>query len=279
VDNVDRKTVEGFGDEWSRYRQNSASLDDAEAERLFNSYFAIVPHDVLTSEVSAADIGCGSGRWAKFVAPRVKRLVLVDPSPAALDVARENLRRESNCEFRCESVGSMGLDPCSFDFVYSLGVLHHVPDTQAAVQSCVDLLRPGGRFLVYLYYRFDNRPGWFRLIWSASDKVRRLIIRMPTSSRRFITEPIALLVYWPLSRLAKVLDRLGFKSGALPLSFYKDKSLYVMRTDARDRFGTRLEQRFTRNEIEAMLSKAGLIDVRFREDTPFWCAIGTKQMM
>ena len=49
-----------------------------------------------------------------------------------------------------------------------------------------------------------------------------------------------------------------------------------MRTDARDRFGTPLEQRFTRYQIEAMMRDAGLIDIRFSEAAPYWCAVGLK---
>ena len=62
----------------------------------------------------------------------------------------------------------------------------------------------------------------------------------------------------------------------LPLSHYRDKSFYTMRTDALDRFGTRLEHRFTRSEIEAMMAEAGLVDIRFRENEPFWVACGIK---
>jgi hypothetical protein len=49
-----------------------------------------------------------------------------------------------------------------------------------------------------------------------------------------------------------------------------------MRTDALDRFGTRLEQRFTRAEIEVMMRRAGLTDIRFSETEPYWVACGRK---
>ena len=49
-----------------------------------------------------------------------------------------------------------------------------------------------------------------------------------------------------------------------------------MRTDALDRFGTQLEQRFSRREIEAMMQAAGLVDIRFREGLPYWVACGRK---
>jgi 2-polyprenyl-3-methyl-5-hydroxy-6-metoxy-1,4-benzoquinol methylase len=276
VENIDPRTVEGFGDEWSRYTQSSEAFDGTEARKVYESYFRIVPKGALNAESRVVDVGCGSGRWARLVAPQVKYLALVDPSANALEVAKHNLRGNQNCDFICESVGSMTLEHSSFDFVYSLGVLHHVPDTQAAIRSCVELLKPGGYFLVYLYYRFDNRPPWFRLIWGLSDLLRRTVVALPASARRFVTEPIAFLVYWPLSRLAKVFDKLGRNTESFPLSFYKDKSLYVMRTDSRDRFGTRLEQRFTKNEIRDMMENAGLDQVTFNDAAPFWCALGRK---
>jgi hypothetical protein len=49
-----------------------------------------------------------------------------------------------------------------------------------------------------------------------------------------------------------------------------------MRTDALDRFGTQLEQRFSRAEVESMLKKAGLVDIKFSNQIPYWCAVGFK---
>ena len=61
-----------------------------------------------------------------------------------------------------------------------------------------------------------------------------------------------------------------------PLSAYRSVSFYTMRTDALDRFGTRLEQRFTRRQIEQMMTAAGLEQIRFSESEPFWVACGIK---
>ena len=54
-------------------------------------------------------------------------------------------------------------------------------------------------------------------------------------------------------------------------------SLYTLRTDARDRFGTPLEQRFTRSQIRAMCTAAGLVDLRFSTRAPYWCVVGVRQ--
>jgi NDP-sugar pyrophosphorylase family protein len=85
---------------------------------------------------------------------------------------------------------------------------------------------------------------------------------------------IALLVYWPLARTAKFLEILGFNVSNFPLSAYRDRGFYVMRTDALDRFGTRLEQRFSKTEIRQMMESVGLENIKFNDQTPFWCAVG-----
>jgi hypothetical protein len=70
------------------------------------------------------------------------------------------------------------------------------------------------------------------------------------------------------------LERAGRDVANFPLAYYRDRSFYVMRNDALDRFGTKLEQRFTRAEIERMLRDAGLERIRFSEAAPYWCAVG-----
>jgi SAM-dependent methyltransferase len=168
------------------------------------------------------------------------------------------------------------LPPNSQDFGYSLGVLHHVPDTAAAIRSCVDLLKPGAPLLLYLYYSFDNRPWWFRAIWRVSDLGRQLIYRLPPAIKHMTTDAIASLVYMPLAVLTRLMERLGFNVSSIPLSYYRKHSFYTMRTDARDRFGTPLERRFSRKKIAEMMKAAGLVNVRFSDAAPYWCVVGNK---
>ncbi len=271
--NVHPATVESFGDEWSKFDQSA--LCQEELEKVFNEYFTLFPWKELPFAAEGFDMGCGSGRWAKFVAPRVARLHCIDPS-AAIKIAEQALTGVDNVSFHRSSVDSSGLQPGSQDFGYSLGVLHHVPDTAAAIRSCAELLKPGAPLLIYLYYAFDNRPLWFRALWRATDFARRSICRLPPALKHSVTDAIAALVYWPLARLSSFMTGLGLNVHSVPLSFYRDHSFYTMRTDARDRFGTPLEQRFTRAQIERMMLDAGLTDIRFSESSPYWCAVGVK---
>ncbi len=275
--NVDFDVAEGFGREWSDFRQGASELSADQRAAIFNSYFLIFPWDRLPPGGGVGlDAGCGSGRWSVMVAPRVAHLHLLDASPDALAVARENLAAARNVSFHLASVSEIPLPPRSLDFAFSLGVLHHVPDTQAAIAAIVEKLKAGAPFLIYLYYAFDNRPLWFRALWRISDALRLILSRLPHGPQRSVSLLIAALVYWPLARAARLFEKTGLPARDFPLAFYRDKSFYVMRTDAYDRFCTRLEKRFSRAQIADMLQRAGLRDIRFSEAEPYWCAVGIK---
>ena len=273
--NLDAAVVRGFGDEWTRFDQSA--LASTEQEQLWNNYFAIFPWHLLPSDARGVDIGCGSGRWAQLVAPRVGSLECVDASKEALAVARRNLASQSNVSFTLASVDAMPFPPEHFDFGYSLGVLHHIPDTQAGLKAATATLRKGAPFLLYLYYAFDNRPSWFRMLWRLSETLRYTISRAPLPLRYVLTQLCAVLIYWPLARVARLLEHMGVSVTSFPLSTYRNLSFYTMRTDALDRLGTRLEQRFTRAEIETMMNNASLRDVTFAKGPVYWVAIGIKR--
>jgi SAM-dependent methyltransferase len=271
--NVDHSVVRDFGREWERFDQGD--LSDDERTSLFEAYFALFPWHSLRQGAVGFDAGCGTGRWALLAAPRVGHLHCIDPS-SAIVVAARNLRHLPNCSFHRASVEDMPLADGSMEFGYSLGVLHHVPDTAQAIASCVRKLRPGAPFLVYLYYAFDNRPLWFRALWRLSDIIRIFVSRLPHGLKVLFSETAACIVYWPLARTARWLECRGVSVHSFPLGAYRHRSLYTMRTDALDRFGTRLERRFTRGEIAGMLESAGLKNVTVGTNAPFWCAVGYK---
>jgi SAM-dependent methyltransferase len=274
--NRDDAVVEGFGDEWSRFDQQG--MDAGEKDSVFQDYFGIFPWGRLPATGGVgADVGCGSGRWAAIVAPRVATLHLVDASGDALAVARKNLADVPNARFHQASVDALPFPDESLDFAYSLGVLHHVPDTARAIRDVVRKLKPGAPLLLYLYYAFDNRPLWFKALWRASDGMRHVVSRLPHAARYLASQALAVSVYWPLSRSAKLLDSMDLMPPTWPLAYYRDKSFYTLRTDALDRFGTRLEQRFTRRQIEEMMTQAGLESIEFSNVMPHWCVVGIKR--
>ena len=268
----DDRVVKAFGEEWDRF--SNEPLSDSELSEMFEAYMAVFPWDRLPDGAVGFDAGCGSGRWAKFVAPRVGHLHCVDASNQALAVARRVLRGFDNVDFRHETLGDLSIKDSSCDFGYSLGVLHHISETEDALAACVAKLRPGAPFLAYLYHDLEEAGPARRLLLSVVGSVRWLVSRLPRHAKALIADVLAFAIYLPLARLARVVERLGGDPSGLPLFQYRSRSFYVMRNDALDRFGTRLEKRFSRTQILELFHGAGLEDVVFSGDPPWWVALG-----
>jgi len=274
LENSDAAVVEGFGKEWAAFDQSCVSRQ--ELRQAFERYFAIFPASALNTQSVGFDAGCGSGRWASFVAPSVRELHCVDASAEALEVAKRMLAGFANVQFHHASVADIPLTDGSMDFGYSLGVLHHLPDTQGALNHCAQKLKPAAPFLLYLYYAFDNRPLWYRALWRVSDAARRMISRLPFALQRLISDLIALFLYWPFARLARIFEKRSW-APSLPLFFYRRSSFYIMRNDALDRFATKLEKRFTAAQIVTMMQNAGFHNIQVNPREPYWCVLGMRR--
>jgi SAM-dependent methyltransferase len=270
-DTRDEATVAGFGQEWATYDQSAR--DEHDLRETFDRYFRLIDLTGLAAGSVAVDLGCGSGRWARLMADH-SYVVAADASPEALSVAASALRGRPAGPVLA-TAGALPLRGRSVDLAYSLGVLHHTTDPGAGLADLARSLKPGGKCLVYLYYDLEDRPWWYRKLWRGSDLVRTAVARLPFRLRRLVADVVAFVVYLPLSRFAALVDRIGRNADAIPLSAYRTKPIYVLRTDALDRFGTRVEHRFSRAEVVSLLEAAGLVDVRVSDEAPFWCAVGT----
>ena len=272
-ENIDAGVVTDFGDEWKKFSVHN----DESVRELRKEYFDIIDETIVNKDTYMIDIGCGSGRWTDYFVDKAGFIEAIDPSDAVL-VADKMLGQKNNVRITKASVDTIPWDDETFDFGMSIGVLHHIPDTKKALISCVKKIKKGGHFYVYLYYRFDNRGIIFKTIFYLSDGLRKIICRMPQGLKRFTCDMLAVLIYWPLSRFAGLLHKLNLDSLAkkIPLEPYYNKPFYNLRNDCLDRFGTRLEQRFLRSEIEAMMQEAGLTDIKFGEKSAFWHAVGKR---
>lgn len=272
--NFDLDVIRGFGKEWSHFTNENLEKD---LYKIWRDYFSIFPWDILPSDGGiGADIGCGSGRWSFFVANRVKKLYLIDPSIEALSVSKDKLKKFRNVEFVNQDVDSAMQEIEMLDFAFSLGVLHHIPNIELAFKSISKRLKKGAPFLVYLYYSFDNKSTWYNRTWIVSDFFRKVISKLPNGIKLYITQFIALIIYLPIARLGLLFMKLGFNTKHYPLIYYADKPFYFMKNDALDRFGTKLERRFSKDEILEIFNKSGFVDVQFSDSEPFWCAYGVK---
>lgn len=270
-DRLQIQTATAFGEEWRYFSQNLADYEESA-----RSYFDLLAPNDFSGMI--LDAGCGMGRWARYAGGRGQTLIAVDLS-SAVDVAVRTLENMPNAHIIQADLHQLPFRSATFDLIYSLGVLHHLPDPLTGLDRVVRHLKPGGKFLAYFYYALDNRPRYFHvLLWFVTG-LRFVISRLPHRAARVICCAIALTVYWPLVQFGNCLRAIGLERVArqVPLyEFYTGKSFRSLFNDSVDRFATRVEFRFTRERIREMFAKVGLLNAQFSNTTPFWKVLGVK---
>lgn len=96
------------------------------------------------------DVGCGHGVQTRLLALRARRAVGIDLSPDAVGRAKANLglgRAADRCEYRLATIEQGGFSDHSFDRVFSVCVLEHIPDDESVLRHCYRVLKPGGKLV------------------------------------------------------------------------------------------------------------------------------------
>ena len=270
--NIDDEVVDHFGREWAKYNYLNGIASEA-LDKQFMAYTSPINLEEFDSKSStAADFGAGSGRWAERLSPFFYKVYALDPSAAAVQVMNEKFSRDSKVQVLHEDVERNSISENSLDLAISLGVLHHIPDTSQAILDVGKKIKSGGVFLCYLYYKVEDKPLYYRAIFRIVNVVRYSISRMPHTMRMFIAKLIAFSVYLPLARYSRFNLNKGRDVSNIPLHHYASMPFVMLENDALDRFGTRLEQRFNKAEIEEMLASANfeITTLKFSVDEPFW---------
>ncbi len=276
-ENIDQHTVSSFGEEWNSFH----GFTEKDIQALGEQYFDIVSPGMLNENSHIIDIGCGSGRFIKYIQTKYpyQSITGIDPSSAIL-AADSLIGADEKITLIQAAADNIPFPDEHFDFGYSLGVLHHIPDTTKALNDCVKKIKKDGNFLLYLYYNLDNKPYYFKIIFYLSNLIRLVVSKMPAGLKKAFCAFLAIILYMPFVLLCRFLKFVGVPKRIrqnIPLQVYENQSFYIIRNDSLDRFGTPLEQRFSRKQIQAMMEQAGLTDIIFSEKTPYWHSIGRKK--
>jgi SAM-dependent methyltransferase len=240
-----------FGKEWNWFA--TTQLDRPEEERTesrqtFAEKTGFRPEQMRGKTV--LDVGCGMGRFAEVAAAPGARVVGVDLS-VAVEAAHRNLGDLPNTAFIQADVFDLPLRDDSFDLIYSIGVLHHTPDTRAAFEALPRLLRPGGRIAIWVYS--NERRLWYL----SSDLYRRVTTRMDEARLLRLCRRVA-----PLGRLYRA--RLGrYLTPLLPVSNHPDPEWRVL--DTFDWYAPKYQWKHSWSEVEGWFEDAGLVDIRRHE--------------
>ncbi len=272
--NIDAEVVKTFGEEWLKFKDYS----DEEIRLFAIMYFDIINDSIINKNTYALDIGCGTGRWTKYLADRIGFVEAIDPSNAVF-AADHLLEGVENVRITKAAVESIPFADETFDFAMSIGVLHHIPNTQYAMIDCVKKVKKGGYFYCYLYYDLDNKNVFYKFLFWLSNIIRIVVSRMPARLKRVVCDLLAGFLYMPFVCTSRFLNFLGQKKlgKKIPLSDYANKTFFIIRNDSLDRFGTRLEHRFSKKEVIELMEKSGLEDIVVSPSSPYYHAIGRKK--
>jgi SAM-dependent methyltransferase len=249
-----------FGAEWKKFPDILAEHRDE-----FRLYFDLIDLESFKNK-RLCDLGCGIGRWSFFLQDKCREIVLVDFSEAIF-VARENLKKYNNTIFIMADINCLPLRDKFADFILCLGVLHHLPVN--ALDAVRRLKKHSSVLLVYLYYSLDNRPVYFKALFSFITLIRLTVSKIKSGLFRGIfTNLTTVFIYLPLIKIGGIFDRIGIH-GAIPIyEGYKGKTFLRIKQDVYDRFFTSIEQRFSREEIMTLKDTFGSVIIS--ESIPYW---------
>lgn len=248
------KYARSFGFQWRVYaRTQLDSESSSESETDFRKRTGLEPSDLRGKLV--LDVGCGMGRFAEVASRWGAQVVGVDLSAAA-EVAAHNLADRTGMNIFRADVFSLPFAPESFDYIYSLGVLHHTPNCEEAFKRLPRLLKPGGTIILWVYSGYNR---WYRM----SDLYRRVTHRLPSRWLHALCH-VALPLYYVHRGLRRLPGIGRFASGllycALPISLHPQAPMRVL--DTFDWYSPNYQSKHTYEQVFRWFENSGLEDLR-----------------
>ncbi len=165
--------LRSFSFEWNTHDRTQLDIyrEDRPSEREFVAKTGFTPEFLRGKLV--LDGGVGAGRYAELASRWGADVIGVDLS-YAVEAAWRNLRDRANVWIAQADIGALPFAPASFDVIFSIGVLHHTPDTRRYFERLLPLLRPGGTIAVWVYPRSESyvvRKAWVPFVNRLPDRM------------------------------------------------------------------------------------------------------------
>lgn len=262
---TDEKTIEDFGQQWTEHRDNSGFYGSTE---LFVDAFGMFVSLEEIRGKRVGDIGSGSGRIVNMLlAAGAREVVAVEPS-AAMDVLKENTAKDKDRITYVHATGEAIADFSDLDLIVSYGVLHHITDPTPVVRAAKKALRPGAKFLAWLYGKEGNAA-----YLAIAEPMRLVTKRMPDVLLRGVAQAMtmALSVYVP-----------ACEKLPLPLAGYMNNVVAKLDHDKRylvvyDQLNPAYAKYYREREARALFEDGGFskVDLHHRHGYS-WTVAGTK---
>jgi len=265
--NLTEWSISDFGDQWTRYQDNEGYYGSLS---LFRDMF----HPILTPDEIAgqqvAEIGSGTGRIVNMLmGAGAAHVHAVEPSEA-YGVLCANVKKYGNRVSTYNLKGDELPARGDLDMVFSVGVLHHIPDPVPVVRAAYAALRPGGRMAIWLYGREGNG-----LYLSLIEPLRKFTMRLP--------HPVLAALVWAMD-LPLVVYVALCKFLPLPLHGYMTEVVAQLdgskrRLTVYDQLNPAYAKYYTRREAEDLLKSGGFTDIQIHHRHGYsWSLVGTKPL-
>ncbi len=193
-----KKTKKSFGYQWTEF----ADMVEANREHFLNYIRPVTPEFIKGK--TGLDVACGFGRHIYYASKfGASKMVGMDFSDAIWQAKTANAENKNVFLVRGD-IYSMPFKKGRFDFAYSIGALHHLPDPEKGFQSILPLIKRGGAVFIWVYSKKR------RLINFFLETFRRITIRLPLSFLKILTFLFSFVDYFffilPYKLLVKTLD-------------------------------------------------------------------------
>ncbi len=265
VDENDR-TIKDFGDQWLKYTDNEGYYGSLE---LFSDILSpfLKPDELRGCRV--AEIGSGAGRIVNMLLEAgVNHVVAIEPSDA-FEVLCRNIRKPE--KVTCLHITGDQLPAYGdLDYVFSIGVLHHISNPAPVVKAAFNALHPGGQFLIWLYGKEGNG-----LYLTLIKPLRALTKRLP----HFALAALVEMMYWPLVLYIRLCRKFPLPLRGYMLSVLEKMSPEKRRLIVYDQLNPEYARYYTKSEAEKLLSDEKFENVRTHHRHGYsWTVIGAKPL-
>jgi SAM-dependent methyltransferase len=238
-----------FGWQWQRYARTQLDTLGEMSDEDFRKRTAIDPQELQGKLV--LDVGCGMGRFAEVATRWGAQVVGIDLS-SACEVAAQNLASRDFVALQADAL-KLPFAPESFDYIYSIGVLHHTPDCEKSFKSLPQYLKPGGTIAIWLYSGYNK---WYRF----SDFYRKFTRRMSPWTLHSLLRVCVPFLYW-LDRGLRSLPLIGRRVAGLvhylfPVNLSPNPQLRLL--DTFDWYSPEYQSKHTYEEVFRWFESCGL---------------------
>jgi SAM-dependent methyltransferase len=247
-----RRTKKAYALQWNRYRIVRPEEDRA----TFRNRTGLEPADL--DQAVVLDAGCGMGRYLRIAAESRARLIVGMDLSQAVKAAHELNASETRLALVQGDLLRPPFEPATFDQIYSLGVIDHTPDPRIAFMALAELLKPGGRIVVWVYPR--ERP----IIEWMMDLQRAISTRLPLEWLVVLcrmSAPLGGLKRRLMSSRSKIVERVGVALHILTIGVSMHPDAEVRVCDTLDWYAPKYLSRHTFDEVASWFAAAGLTDL------------------